>query len=291
MEITELVNVEIAKILNIARSSYCNAFNNASKTLFDAIEYSVLNGGKRVRANLVVMCCDAFKVERNVSLKIASAIEMIHAYSLVHDDLPAMDNDDFRRGKPSCHKQFNEATAILVGDGLLSYAFEVLSSEYIDIPSINKCKLINLTAKMCGLDGMVHGQMIDMFGNLGNIESIENMLSLKTGKLITLSCIAPSCCTDIDKETTQLLYKLGSIVGLAFQLRDDILDVIGNKDKLGKTLGKDLSQNKTNLVSYMGLDNANLRLKGLSDEALYIANNIGSQILSEYVSNLSNREL
>lgn len=290
MEIIELINLEIAEILNLARSSYSNKNNNASSTLFDAMEYSLLNGGKRVRGSLVVICCDIFNINRNISLKIASAIEMIHAYSLVHDDLPSMDNDDFRRGKPSCHKKFNEATAILVGDGLLSYAFEILSSEYIDIPSSNKCKLINLTAKMCGLDGMVHGQMIDMFGDLKDIESIENMLSLKTGKMIMLSCMVPSCCININIDLEKSLQDFGYKIGIAFQLQDDILDVIGEKSKIGKTIGKDKEQNKVNLVSYLGLEESKSKLNKLINNATLIADKLGSFELSNYINKIAHRE-
>lgn len=250
-------------------SEYSAQFNNKLKALFakphgeerrviDAMEYSVMNGGKRLRPFLVYETAKLFGKGFEESFCAAASLEMLHSYSLIHDDLPAMDNDDLRRGKPTCHKQFDEATAILAGDGLLTYAFELLASSNYN--ERIKIELISLLAKGAGaFGGMIAGQMLDLYAekiqNPQNpVELIQRIEAMKTGCLLSYACQAGAVIGGANSELRQMLLEYSRKIGIAFQVADDILDVEGNQLLVGKTLKKDAVQNKLTFVSCYGLD-------------------------------------
>lgn len=220
------------------------------KRVVQAMEYSVMNGGKRLRPFLVCECAALFGVPEEKSFRTAAALEMLHSYSLIHDDLPAMDNDDLRRGKPTCHKQFDEATAILAGDGLLTYAFEIISDEKTHPRPVIRSRLVKLLAEAAGaFNGMIAGQMLDLYAeNLKNPAEpeklIKNIEEMKTGRLLRYACEAGAVLGNAQGEKYQALIDYSRRIGIAFQIADDILDVEGNQALVGKTLNKDAEQGK-----------------------------------------------
>jgi len=240
--------------------------------LREAINYSLLNGGKRIRPLLVFASAQALKAgsELNPALDDAAcAIEMIHAYSLVHDDLPAMDDDDLRRGQPSCHRAFDEATAILVGDALQSMAFELLST-IEPITADRKIQLINTLANASGPNGMVGGQAIDL-GSVGqalDLEQIEQLHRLKTGALIRAAISMGAVIANGTDDQLNQLDDYGQAIGLAFQVKDDILDIESETGTLGKQQGADIAKNKPTYPSLIGLDSAKQKLDQLHNQAL-----------------------
>ena len=228
--------------------------------VFDAMRYSSLNGGKRLRAFFVLAGATLFKVSPLSALRTASAIEFVHAYSLIHDDLPAMDDDDLRRGKPSCHKQFDEATAILAGDALQALAFEVLAHEDTHGDPAVRTNLVAELAKAAGAHGMVGGQMLDMLaegqdGDL-SIGAITRLQRLKTGALISFSCTSGAILGKASEPLRVALAAYAHDLGLAFQIVDDLLDIEGDATQLGKTPGKDAAAGKATFVSILGLERA-----------------------------------
>ncbi len=220
----------------------------------EAMNYSLLAGGKRIRPLLLLKTLKAFEVDERIGYPCASAIEMIHTYSLIHDDLPAMDNDTLRRGKPTCHVKYGEACAILAGDGLLTQAFVEVSK------SKDVAKLLPYVAKYSGCDGMILGQIDDLsFENQSNItlEQLRQMHTNKTGKLLTLPLICG--CILADKEQYIEDFKIiGHAIGLSFQIQDDILDILSSEEELGKNIGSDHESNKTTYVSFCGLKQAQI---------------------------------
>lgn len=228
-----------------------------------AMEYSVLDGGKRLRPLLVYITGRTFNAELAVLDAPAAAIELIHCYSLVHDDLPAMDDDDLRRGKPSCHRKFDEATAILAGDALQSLAFEMLSTAPIE--DSQKIRMMEVLAKASGSEGMVGGQAMDLASQNQQVEldNLIEMHALKTGALfqaaIRLGALASNC----DEKILGLLDEFSKNIGLAFQIQDDILDVEGSSEKLGKHIGADLKLAKATYPSIVGLREAKLKVREL----------------------------
>ncbi len=236
-----------------------------------AMFYSLSNGGKRLRPYLVCEVANLFGISEDISFPVAASLEMLHTYSLIHDDLPAMDNDDFRRGKPTCHKQFDEATAIIAGDGLLTYAFEVLSKAPLISPE-TKLKLISLLAERAGaFNGMIAGQMLDLQTDkspeLSSEEIIKHIEEMKTGCLIAYAVQAGAIIGNASSEEYTALTTYARKIGIAFQISDDILDVIGDSALMGKTLGKDAKQGKLTFVSLYGLDNARQKAEKLITEA------------------------
>ena len=241
-----------------------------------AIHYSVMNGGKRLRPQLMLLMADALKV--NVSNKtidlMAAAGELIHCYSLIHDDLPAMDDDDFRRGQLSCHKKFDEATAILAGDAIQPLSLEILTSiEDNNLSDSTKSKIINVFAKACGPKGMVEGQNLDIKSESKNLNEneLDRIHFLKTGKLID-ACILSVCLLkkEIREEEIEKLVEFSEKFGLAFQIRDDILDVIGNEQEIGKPVGSDQEKNKSTYASVLGITKSQLKAEKLSKDAIDI---------------------
>ena len=221
--------------------------------LKEAILYSSVGSGKRIRSYLSWQIANFFGADKSNAFKLASAIELIHTYSLIHDDLPALDNDDYRRNKPSNHKKFNESTAILSGDALQSLAFEILSDEMKDIDANKQIKLINCLSNKIGPVGMVGGQIIDLSSKLNqlSIDEVNEMHNLKTANLFSFSCQSGAIIGKANKSEIEAFEQYGRNFGVAFQIIDDVLDKVGDPENIGKTLGKDeINQNKTYLNFY-----------------------------------------
>ena len=240
------------------------------KKLFEAINYSILSSGKRLRPYLVIQSSKLFDVDQKNALRVASSIEMIHAYSLIHDDLPSMDNDFLRRGLPTTHRKYNEATAILAGDSLLTLSFEILSDNLTHNDSKIRCELIYELARAAGANGMVAGQMMDLEAenkklSIGVITRIQR---LKTGALIAFSCNAGAILGRAEKKYKFALQGYAHDIGLAYQIRDDLLDVTSTAKKLGKKVNKDKKIGKKNFVSILGKERAKKQLEILGNQAI-----------------------
>ena len=243
---------------NLSKYNDHTESNAPQKQLIDAMNYSLEAGGKRVRPALVYAFCEALGGNLNSAIAPACAIEMIHTFSLIHDDLPAMDNDDFRRGKPSCHKAFGEAMAILAGDALSVLPFEIIADSS-DLTADQKVLIISVLANSVGRDGMIGGQVIDMLNEERSDvteEELRNMYRCKTGQLIAVSCVMGAICADASRETLRSAAEYGLRLGLAFQIIDDILDVTSTQEELGKPIGSDERENKTTFVTLFGLEKA-----------------------------------
>ena len=236
----------------------------------EAMRYATLNGGKRLRPFLVVAGAQLFEVSEPSALRTAAAVEMIHCYSLVHDDLPAMDDDDVRRGRPSCHVAFDEATAILAGDALLTYAFEALSAPETHASAAVRCELVRGLAVAAGCGGMVGGQMIDLLAaeSTLDIDGVTRLQKLKTGALIAFACEAGAILGEAGAEARAALAGYGHDLGLAFQIADDLLDIEGSEAETGKAVGKDAAAGKATFVGLLGVDGARDRARVLVDRAV-----------------------
>jgi farnesyl diphosphate synthase len=245
------------------------------KRLVQSMRYATLGGGKRFRPFLVVESAALFAVPSERSLMAAAALECVHCYSLVHDDLPPMDNDDLRRGRPTAHKAFDEATAILAGDSLLTFAFDILSrTETHPDPAI-RIALVRALAQASGLGGMAGGQMLDLVAEgrfaqapqrLGLAE-VEELQAMKTGALLRFGCLAGAILGAAEDGQRHALDRFGAIVGEAFQIADDILDVEGDPQTVGKATGKDAGAHKATAVAILGVEPAKQKLFGLVAEA------------------------
>ncbi len=251
--------------------------------LSEPMRYSVLDGGKRIRPLLVYAAGEALGIITELLDKPAAAIELIHAYSLIHDDLPCMDDDKLRRGKPTSHIAFDEATAVLAGDALQTLAFEVLSQPLHKISAKNQLKIINILAEASGVNGMVKGQMIDLtaVGETLTEDQLERMHIHKTGALIKASVLMPSYCTDdsSDKleEKRKSLVNYANAIGLAFQVRDDILDIQSDTETLGKQQGADIAADKPTYPSILGMNAAKEKLYQLHQKALNSLDDFGKE--------------
>jgi geranylgeranyl pyrophosphate synthase len=238
--------------------------------LHRAMRYASLDGGKRFRPVLVYSAGRALGIAEEKLDPVAAAVELIHAYSLIHDDLPAMDDDDLRRGRPTCHRAFDEATAILAGDALQALAFEILASE---LPATlpNSLLTINTIAHACGSMGMAGGQAVDLGAVGRNIseQELTMMHRLKTGALIRASVTCPGLLSGANTGTLDHLSAYGENIGLAFQVHDDILDVTGDSELTGKSTLADISLNKPTFPSILGLENSRERAAALRDEAIF----------------------
>jgi len=243
--------------------------------LHDALHYVVFNGGKRVRPTLVYAAGEALGAKINQLHAAAASVEMIHAYSLVHDDLPAMDDDDLRRGKPTCHKAYDEATAILAGDALLTLAFQVLGNIDKNIEDADsRLKMIQILASASGSTGMVGGQAIDLesVGQSLTLDQLKNMHAHKTGALIRGSVLLGAYAAHEQQEQNetkiQALSDYADCIGLSFQIRDDILDIEGDTEVIGKSQGSDEAKNKPTYPALLGMDGAKQAANALHDKAL-----------------------
>ncbi len=245
------------------------------KRLLDAMRYASLGGGKRLRPFLVVEAATLFDVPRERALMVGAALECVHSYSLVHDDLPAMDNDALRRGQPTVHRAFDEATAILVGDSLLTFAFDLVSRPETHPKPAVRVALVSSLAHASGLGGMAGGQMLDLaaegrFEDHGPAEGLADITILqemKTGALLRFGCIAGALLGEAEPEALEALHRYGTALGRAFQIADDLLDVEGDAATVGKSTGKDAAAGKATFVGVLGIDGAKARLGTLVEEA------------------------
>ncbi|MBT3558808.1 MAG: polyprenyl synthetase family protein [Rhodospirillales bacterium] len=238
--------------------------------VLEAMRYASLGGGKRVRPYLVLTSAAMFDVVRPAALRAAAALEMVHCYSLVHDDLPAMDNDDLRRGQPTCHIKFDEATAILAGDALLTRAFEVLSNpDTHDDPRV-RADLVLALAQAAGEHGMVGGQMLDLLAETTTLSmpEITRMQRMKTGMLISVACEMGAILGHASEQAHRALRAYSHDLGLAFQIADDLLDLNATAEEMGKQTGKDADAGKSTFVSLMGEEKARNQAKILRDQAI-----------------------
>jgi farnesyl diphosphate synthase len=243
--------------------------------LLEAMRYSSLGGGKRLRPFLVVEAAALFDVPRESSLMAGAALECVHCYSLAHDDLPAMDNDDLRRGRPTTHRAFDEAAAVLAGDGLLTFAFDILSRPQTHPDAEVRLKLVGALARAAGLGGMVGGQMLDLAAE-GRFDAappalaerdVRTLQAMKTGALLRVSCLAGAILGQADARQFSALDRFGSALGEAFQIADDLLDLEGDPATVGKATGKDAAAHKATLVAVLGPAAARCRLDALITEA------------------------
>jgi farnesyl diphosphate synthase len=238
--------------------------------LFEAMRYATLNGGKRLRPFLVVSSAQMFGVAESCALRVGAAVECVHCYSLVHDDLPAMDDDDTRRGMPTTHRAFNEATAILVGDALLTIAFEILADPATHADPIVRSTLVQALARAAGGHGMVGGQMLDMIAESRtfDIGAVTRLQRLKTGALFAFACESGAILGRAEEARRSALRAYAHDMGLAFQIADDLLDVEGSEDAVGKKVGKDLEAGKATFVSILGVERARNQALMLADQAI-----------------------
>lgn len=259
---------------------------NGQDEVVDAMKYSLTNGGKRLRPVLTLEFCKACGGDRHDAIEAACAVEFIHTYSLIHDDLPCMDNDDYRRGKPSCHKEFSEDIALLAGDGLLTHAFQIISDS--DMSDSAKAKAVSLLAENAGVGGMLGGQVLDLKYEIGNptVKELLTVHKMKTGALIAAACIMGCIAAGADSAKIAAASRFAYYIGIAFQIKDDILDVIGSSDKLGKPIGSDADNNKTTYVTKVGLTKAQSDVELLTQKGLKELEVFGD---SEFISMLADR--
>jgi farnesyl diphosphate synthase len=247
--------------------------------LMEAMRHGVLNGGKRLRPFLVMESAALFSADGEAALHVAAALECVHCYSLIHDDLPAMDDDDLRRGQPTVHKAFDEATAILAGDALLTFAFDIIAGEATALPAERRVDLVLALARAAGPGGMVGGQMLDLEaertrpGEAG----IIRLQAMKTGALIRFACEAGALAAGAPPADRERLAEFGAAIGLAFQLADDLLDLTADAGQLGKATGKDAAAGKATLVALHGADWARRQLHGLVQQAHALLEPYGEQ--------------
>jgi len=251
------------------------------ETIAKGMEYAVLNGGKRLRPFLLFATLDLLNEDISKGVKSAIALEMIHSYSLVHDDLPALDNDDYRRGKLTTHKVFGEAEGILIGDSLLTYAFYVLSQKNLEFLSSEQLvNIISKTSEYAGINGMIGGQMIDIESENKKIdlETLKYIHSHKTGKLIKLPIEIACIIANVEKDKREVLEEYADLIGIAFQVKDDILDIEGTFEDLGKPVGSDVDLHKATYPSILGMEESKKILNDTVEKAKeIIKNNFGEE--------------
>ncbi len=261
---------EAAQLTDVALDQLLVVPPDLEARVYEAMRYAALAPGKRMRPLLVLAGARLFGVARRCALQVAAAVEMVHAYSLVHDDLPAMDNSDLRRGRPTCHKEFDEATAVLAGDGLLTAAFGVLADPDTHGDPGVRCELIAELATAAGAAGMVGGQMIDLIAEHQTLDigAITRLQRMKTGALIAFSCEAGAILAKAPSEPRSALRGYAHDLGLAFQIADDLLDVEGSEAETGKPVGADAAAGKATFVSILGVDRARAQAELLVRQAV-----------------------
>ena len=273
-----------------------NYENKYPEKLSEAMEYAVMNGGKRIRPILMYMVCDLFEKNNCKSYdkikEIAAALEFIHCYSLVHDDLPAMDNDDYRRGKLTVHKKYNEAIGVLVGDALLTEAFGIIANSK-SLGDKNKVEIISKLSEYAGFFGMVGGQFVDMESENKKVEidALKYIHAHKTGKLLTAAIELPMIALDIESEKREKMVEYSKLLGIAFQIKDDILDIEGNFEEIGKK-SNDVQNEKTTYPSIFGLEKSKKLLQEYLEKAKKIIENefAGNQLFLELTDYFGNRK-
>lgn len=247
--------------------------------LLEAMRYAALGGGKRLRGYLVTEVASIFGADPEGALRVAASVEMLHAYSLVHDDLPAMDDDDLRRGQPSTHKQFDEAIAILAGDALQTSAFEILADEATHADPAIRIALVTALAQASGAAGMVGGQVVDIRGEGKSLplDQVRRLHAMKTGALIRYAAEAGAILGGASREQRDAIITYGRDIGTAFQVADDVLDTTASAEELGKTAGKDEASGKSTYVSLLGIDGARAEAARLSEQATQALTSFGTE--------------
>ena len=280
----------VADVVETALEALLPQPEGAEARLAEAMRYATLGGGKRLRAFLVMQSSALFGVATACAARVAAAIEMLHAYSLVHDDLPAMDDDDLRRGKPSTHKAFDEATAILAGDALQARAFEVLAEPDTHSDPQARCELVAALGAASGARGMAGGQMIDMLAEGQTLDgpAVARLQALKTGRLLQFSAEAGAILGRAPPHQRHLVAAYGRDLGAAFQIADDLLDTEGNTAEIGKTTGKDAAAGKATMVAVLGVERARAQAELLARQAAGHLDGFGEraallQALASYV--------
>lgn len=263
------VLAEVARDVDAAMDRLLPGGPEPELKLFQAMRYAALSGGKRLRPFFVVASAQLFNVSRSSALRVAAAVEFVHAYSLVHDDLPAMDDDDLRRGKPTVHRQFDEATAILVGDALQALAFEVLADPATHGDPAVRVELMRSLAAAAGAHGMVGGQMLDLMAadETYGIGQITRMQRLKTGEVIAFACTAGAILGKAAEPPRHALHAYAHDLGLAFQIADDLIDTTGTAEEAGKAVGKDRGRGKATFVDILGVERAQAQAELLAQQA------------------------
>lgn len=259
---------EYIDIVNRELMNYLPSADDGQRDVIRAMKYSLSNGGKRLRPILVLEFCKVCGGNINDALPFACAIEYIHTYSLIHDDLPCMDDDDLRRGNPSCHKMYGEATALLAGDALLTHAFEIASGA--DLSDSQIVSAVSLLAQNAGVSGMIGGQVLDLKYEKQdpNISEILTVHKLKTGALISAACLLGCIAAGASDEQISAASKYAYNLGIAFQIKDDLLDILGDEKKLGKPIGSDAENDKATYVTMVGQDKAQKDVERLTETAI-----------------------
>lgn len=277
------LNIELKKYKNIIEDELKSIFiekDLPQKKVIESMEYSLLSGGKRLRPILLIKSCELVGGDIKKAIRFAIAMEMIHTYSLIHDDLPAMDDDDYRRGKLTNHKVFEESIAILAGDSLLNFAYEIMIDEVIkNNYSKNYIDAMERILKSAGYKGMIGGQVVDILSENKKVdeETLYFIHKNKTAELIEASLVAGAIIGEATKEEIQLLNDYGRCIGISFQIRDDILDIIGDSELLGKDIGSDMKRDKTTYVSIHGMDKAIDDLNGYKEKSTNIMKKFNSK--------------
>ncbi len=279
---------EYIELINSSINEYIPECDFGEDIVHNAMKYSLSVGGKRIRPVLVLEFCRICNGDVKKALPFAVALEMIHTYSLIHDDLPCMDNDDMRRGVPSCHIKYGEEYALLAGDGLLTRAFGIIADSAIaeENPAV-AIKAVSALSRLSGVNGMIGGQVVDLINENKNatIDTLETMDSLKTGALIRCAAYLGALCAGAEDKLIKAADTYASKIGHAFQIVDDILDVVGDVENLGKPIGSDKESGKSTYVSLLGLEESKLYAKKLTQEAVNSLDAFGEE--SSFLKNLA----
>lgn len=285
---------EKKEIIDKTLLNYLDKFDYPEQ-IAEGMRYAVEGSGKRIRPILILMVLNILGKDENIGIPSGVALELIHSYSLVHDDLPAIDNDDYRRGKLTTHKKFGEAEGILIGDALLTYAFNVLTEKNISISAKKIVEIVKLTSKYSGINGMIGGQMIDIVseGREITLETLKYIHENKTGKLLKLAVKIGCVLADANQKETDTLINYSEKIGLAFQIKDDILDIEGDFKILGKTIGSDEQRKKSTYPTLIGLEESKKKLQDIIEEAKKIILDTFSyekgRLLIEFAEFIQNR--